>query len=169
MNALASALAPVLVPAMKPFLTASNPPTPTPSAVATQMLESIRSGGRDSILPEMKNRDAVLTEAQREAAQRCDSEGILVQYLTPFLQRILERDGMCVVNSEDFPWLKTTGAPQKPDLFLTSPWCYETRIPGKKIAWKHREGYRFGVIADSRLYDNVYLSYSRLSAITPNR
>lgn len=121
------------------------------------MLASIKKGGRDTKLEEIEKSAAVLTELQWGEAKLCTSEGHLVKYLTPFLKHIIERDGMCIVNSEDFPWLKTNGAAQKPDLFLSSLWCYETRIPGEKTAWKQDEGYRFGVIADSRLYDNVYL------------
>ena len=132
-------------------------PTPTPATVANQAVMALVGTGRDIVLEELAGEPAVLTNDEWERAKSCQTEGRLVKNLTPKFKEIFETNGACVINSEDFAWLETCGASQKPDMFISSLWCYERRLPGPTNVWKADKGFRFGVISDRRLYDTVHL------------
>jgi hypothetical protein len=67
-----------------------------------------------------------------------------------------------VVNSEDFPWLQTAGATQKPDLFVVPLWAYSTKTSNRQ-RHSHDETFRYGVLADHRLRDTCWILDANVS------
>jgi len=131
-------------------LTGGDVPTPTPATVAADALKAIKDTHRDTILADSAG-DAVLTEDEVLDAALL-SEKDLVKFLTPFLSNLFNSRGH-LVNSEDFPWLRTNGAPQKPDMFVVPLWAYDNVPPKHEV----QSGFRYGGLVDHRLRDTVWI------------
>ena len=142
-------------------LVINDEPTPTPSTLGKKALEIVIDRGRDSELQSLEEQPAVLTGEEMAKALAFSKENELVRYLTPFLIDILEKDGMVLINGENFSWLHTGYAAQKPDMFLCPRWCYEKRTPSGADAVT--AGFRFGIVSDRRVYDTVHLLDAKLS------
>ncbi len=66
-----------------------------------------------------------------EALQASTNESMVIQYLTPHLQKLVIKAGeglgksLRLVNSENHPWVETIGDPKKPDMFIAHPAVYK--------------------------------------------
>lgn len=134
-------------------------PTPTPATVAADALRAIENTPRDTILAASEG-DAVLTEDQVAYAATLPEKD-MVKFLTPFLSDLFSPHGY-LVNSEDIPWLRTNGAPQKPDMFVVPLWAYDN----KPLKHEVQSGLRYGGLVDHRLRDTVWILDAK-TACTP--
>jgi hypothetical protein len=143
------------------YLIRAPEPTPTPATVGKESLQAVQ-GGRDSTLESSDGASVLSEEQQQYVIDNCDVEYKLVRYMTPHFKDIFHEQGLCVINSEDHAWIKTKGADQKPDIFLAPLWAYEVRKPKGERRLGEDESFRFGVLADNRLRDCVYILDAKL-------
>lgn len=126
-------------------------PTETPATIGEKAVESLAGTGRDVQYSAVGGLSSVLSDSEAVLVADITTEHSLVNQLTPHLVKLFP--DRCVINSEEHAWLETTGAPQKPDLFLATPGVYtkkeSSRLPLSNL--------RYGVLSDSRLRDSVYI------------
>jgi predicted Ser/Thr protein kinase len=73
----------------------------------------------------------VLLSQDYAAVQTLHNESAVVQYLTPYLQKlVMEAEKglgkpLKLVNSENHPWIRTIGDKKKPDMFIAHPAVYK--------------------------------------------
>ena len=85
----------------------------------------------DRTLSGADGEDPILTATQMEFMQSLQTEKEMVGYLFPFLSKLLEANGRCIVSSEDHVWLPTSSTLSKfqlkPDLFVCNAAFYEKK------------------------------------------
>ena len=132
-------------------------PTETPATIGLCRVKKVIEDKHDYILEEISNDYQILEEGQLIEGRNKSCENQFVYFITPFLKKILDKDGSCIVNSEEIPWLWTTGSSQKPDLFLCPIWAYKSAFPDYKTerGQSTPSDFRFGKLTDRRLLDCV--------------
>jgi hypothetical protein len=142
-------------------LSLAQDPTPTPSSLANTLVANL--GENDRGVDGKGSTDTILSIAQADELKEITSERRCVHFMTPVLRDIF-KDAV-VVNSEEFPWLRTQGQPQKPDLFISHRWAYTSRTLSDNMVERGQSdpAFRFGALYDTRLYDSVYLLDCKLT------
>ena len=137
-------------------------PTPTPSALATKMIATLDSNtDRDVSVGTLG--EAVLDPVQAGDLKAITVELECVRFMTPHFWELF--GDAVVVNSEEFPWLLTSGKGQKPDLFVAPKWAYTNKKLGDSVAERGQSDpdFRFGGVYDPRLFDSIYLLDCKLN------
>lgn len=115
-------------------------------------------------------------------ASECESEKNFDIYITSFLSSLFP--SFAVINSEDFAWLRvkvdaeSSPLDAKPDFFIAPTECYEKKIlkcdsksatereeMRKRYTQEKNVSFRFGILADWRLRDSVYILESKFVAL----
>lgn len=130
---------------------------PTPKSVTqlgSEWLEECSTNKCISRFIPLDGQPSVLTEMERNKISVLN-ERESVKFLTPVFQKLLDHtnNDLVVVNSEDYPWLKTSGTRAndlKPDLFICHRAIYE-----RKGGSGSSDNRRFGILSDWKLRDCI--------------
>ena len=150
-------------------------PTETPASVGARALNALHPGA-DLIFMGYPGEAAVFSEDDFITASSLPSEELFDVFVTPFLHRLFRP--RILVNSEFFCWVQTGGKALKPDFFVVPHvGCYAKRLPkynSKTTAFieevtnnlpadiENDVVFRYGVLADWRLRNNVIVLSSKL-------
>ena len=137
-------------------------PIKTPAHLGSDELEHLRKIGQvvQFALKEGENPAAVISPAEATELVGTRDEHEVIAYLTPHLEDIFANDGLVLVNSEEYAWLKTsTGQKsesfkQKPDMLACHPALYRAKDESKAsdyVKARRKCGFKFGVLGDWQL------------------
>lgn len=129
-------------------------PTQTPATMGLSILSKLKSYDKDFTFTPNINKERFFSEEESSSLKNEKDEHTLVQVIQNRLQQFFPT--LAVVSSEIFPWLVTEGQSQKPDLFICPIPYYAKRVPRKEVK-NYPPNYRYGIVADTRLYESVVL------------
>lgn len=131
-------------------------PMKTPASLGSQEKERLVSEQSFVQFQGEPGQASVLGEDEQRQLDACTEEDQVVAFLTPHFEKTFG-EGICVVNSEQFAWLKTSGGDtrykQEPDLFFCHRAIYTPRDPASDLEGKRSDSDKFGVLSDWRLRD----------------
>jgi hypothetical protein len=140
-------------------------PSESAATVAATVVKYLKELKFDINFEARPGQTPILTNEQKNSLGELTHEPSYVKAITPIFEEIFSVNNLCVINSEDFPWLVTRGRPQKSDLFLAPNWVYTKRLPKNieefgteaQVADSSSDARRFGTVLHTKLYDCVYI------------
>ena len=137
-------------------------PEKTPASLGEREKERLLKAGRMKAFEDKPGQAAVLTEGELRELDSCTSEHQVVAFLTSPFEKIFGEKSLCVVNSEEYTWLETSGDPrynQKPDLMFCHRAIYTPHDPpqikDERAENMRRENDKFGVLTNWVLRDCI--------------
>jgi len=149
-------------------LLGTKSPTNTPATVAKLAVNALDE--EQNCIFQPTEGSSILTEEQAAGILEIKDEHELVKSLTPFLRGLCYPE-LIFVNSEEFAWLETKGANQKPDGFFAPLWSFQKKelratVASTRMDESNKHSWYFGVLADFRLRDVVRVADCKVS-MTP--
>lgn len=139
----------------------NNKATPnlSPANFGAQEMARLENANLVKVFEGVEGLSPVLREADRLDLAKMANEHQLVAFVTPFLEAVFEeKEGYSFVNSEEYPWLKTSEDKrynQKPDLLFCHDSTYTPKEPFQTeddvLTLVRRSTDTFGILTDWRL------------------
>ncbi len=145
-------------------------PIPTPRAYGAEIVKKARNWEKYHVFQEREGAEAALDDTVVGALAACTNEHQLVAKLTPHLERIFKNDGVHVVNSEEYSWLRTSEDRrfnQKPDMMLCDEAIYTKLSPWNsgELSLDRRGSDKFGRLSDWVLRDCLAATFEAKTSI----